>query len=77
MFLLNGISNIIGNEFPGLGSILLDQLFQYKKAVYIDDKIEILIQVIDKIKYSNRYVLKIICTNQNHESVLEGTTKVK
>lgn len=77
LFCLNGISNIIGNKFPGPGTIILEQSFKYKKAVYIDDEIEIFIKVIDKEDDKDRYVLEITCVNQNSENVLEGTTIVK
>lgn len=77
LFCLNCISNIIGNKFPGPGTILLEQSFKYKKAVYIDDEIEIFIKVIDKEDDKDRYVLGINCVNQNSQIVLEGTTIVR
>lgn len=77
LFCLNGISMIIGNDFPGKGSILLSQSFKYCKPVYIDDTIEITITITNIKQEKGIILLDILCKNQHDEVVLEGTTNVK
>ena len=45
LFCLNAISMILGNHFPGMGTILLSQSFEYKAPVYIGDVITVEVTV--------------------------------
>ncbi len=76
LFCINGISMIIGNSFPGEGAILLSQKFQYLRPVYIDDEIEISVEV-SGILPRDKYVLQTVCRNQLGEIVLEGESVIK
>lgn len=77
LFCLNGISMILGNYFPGEGTILIKQEFSYRKPVYIDDEIEICVSV-QEINIEKEIVkLECTCKNQNGEVVLCGYSKVK
>lgn len=77
LFCLNGISMIIGNHFPGEGSILINQIFNYKRPVYINDIIEVKIILKEKIEDKEILILEHVCLNQNGLIVMEGTSKVK
>lgn len=77
LFCLNAVSKLIGNNLPGRGSILLSQTFQYKKPVYIDDEVEVIIRIADIRFEKNIYILEVCCKNQNGEVVLMGESKVK
>lgn len=77
LFCLNGISMMIGNYFPGPGSILLSQSFYYRKPVYIGDVVEITIKIKDIKEEKGIIVLDVLCKNQKDEKILEGSTKVK
>ncbi|RMZ50141.1 MaoC family dehydratase [Flavobacteriaceae bacterium PRS1] len=45
--LLGGlISSILGNDFPGNGTIYLNQNMSFKKPVYLEDKVTIVIKII-------------------------------
>lgn len=72
LFCLNAISMILGNYFPGHGTILLSQSISYKKPVYIGDDIEVTITVDEIIKEKNIYVLSAVCRNQEQKTVLLG-----
>ena len=76
LFCINGISMIIGNYLPGNGAILISQNFKYMKPVYIDDSIEITVEVV-KILHGNKYILRTLCKNQLGDIVLDGESEVK
>ena len=76
LFCINGISMILGNYFTGNGTILISQTFEYKRPVYINDEIQIIVKVVN-ILSSNKYVLRTICKNQFGDIVLDGETVVK
>lgn len=77
LFCLNEISAILGNFLPGPGTILINEEFKYKKPVFIGDCITTKVEIIDVKKEKNIYVLRAECKNQNEDTVLEGTSKVK
>lgn len=76
LFCINGISMILGNYFPGEGTILISQNFQYKQPVYINDVIEITVTVADRMP-KNKYLLETICKNQEGRIVTKGESVVK
>lgn len=77
LFCLNAISMILGNYFPGNGTILLSQSFKYINPVYINDEIEVVLTVQEINHEKNIYVLSTVCKNQNSKIVLEGASTVK
>lgn len=77
LFCLNGISMIIGNDIPGRGAILMMQEFNYKRPVYINDKIEISVMIKDIDEIKGVYNLETLCVNQKGQVVLDGNSKVK
>lgn len=76
LFCINGISMVIGNYFPGEGTVLISQNFQYIKPVYINDVIGITVTVKDVLP-QNKYILETICKNQENNIVLKGESVVK
>jgi 3-hydroxybutyryl-CoA dehydratase len=69
------ISAVLGNDFPGQGTIYLSQTLKFKAPVFINDTITVVIEVID-IPIENRVLLKTTCTNQNNIIVIEGEALV-
>jgi 3-hydroxybutyryl-CoA dehydratase len=65
------ISAVLGNEFPGNGTIYLSQTMKFRAPVYIGDEISIEVEIIDFPK-ENRVLLSTICKNQNDIIVIEG-----
>ena len=54
--LLGGlISSILGNDFPGNGTIYLNQKMSFRKPVFIDDTVDIIIAVYSKCKWFKSY----------------------
>jgi 3-hydroxybutyryl-CoA dehydratase len=65
------ISAIIGNDFPGMGTIYVSQNMKFRRPVRIGDEITIRITVIESLE-KGRIKLDTICKNQMGESVVEG-----
>ncbi len=76
LFCLNAISMILGNHFPGMGTILLSQSFEYKAPVYIGDVITVEVTVTEAMP-KGVYLLSVVCQDQNRRKVLTGISKVR
>jgi 3-hydroxybutyryl-CoA dehydratase len=76
MYVGSFISAVIANDLPGLGTIYLHQSFDFKKPVYLGDRIAVTVEVISMIK-PTVYELETICTNQNDQVVIQGKAVVK
>ena len=69
------ISAVLGNEFPGHGTIYISQSLTLTSPVFIDDKITIVIEV-QEGSNSNRMKLKTLCMNQDNNIVIDGEAVV-
>jgi len=69
------ISSVIGNDFPGYGTIYLSQRLDFRKPVKINDDIHIKIREINTDEKKITY-LGITVTNQHNTIVVEGDAKV-
>ncbi len=69
------ISAVLGNDFPGEGTIYLSQSMRFLAPVFINDKITVSIEIIDFPK-DKRIQLKTICSNQDDVIVIEGEATV-
>lgn len=59
--LLGGfISGIIANDYPGEGSIYLQQIINFVKPCYIGDEIDVIIELIDKTESKYKLSTKIV-----------------
>lgn len=76
LFCLGMISNVIGNQLPGRGSILVSQEIKYRKPVYINDCIQAKVEVREILVEKSRLILACSCRNQQGDLVLEGTAAV-
>ncbi len=65
------ISAVLGNDFPGEGTIYLSQSIKFRAPVFINDEITVDAEVLDFPK-KQRVLLKTTCQNQNEEIVIEG-----
>ena len=77
--LLNSyISNVIGMQLPGTGTIYLEQNSKFVKPVYIGDTVTASVEIEDIIK-EEKGILKLSTNvvNQNGELCLEGYAIVK
>ncbi len=71
--LLGGlISNVLGNQLPGNGSIYISQTLAFLSPVYIGDTITVKVEVIEKRDEKRRIVCRTSCNNQKGTLVADG-----
>lgn len=70
------ISGVIGNEFPGAGSIYMHQKLVFKCPVYYSTNITIRIEI-DGINLEKKHVLlKTQCYDSNRKLLVDGNAKI-
>lgn len=70
------ISAVLGNDFPGIGTIYLSQSAKFKAPVFIDDEITATVEVTAYRADKCIATLKTTCTNQDGVVVVEGEAVV-
>lgn len=70
------ISNVLGNQLPGPGTIYMGQELRFVKPVYIGDTVTATATVVEKIEEKNRLKLETVVTNQKGEAVITGMATV-
>jgi 3-hydroxybutyryl-CoA dehydratase len=70
------ISNVIGNELPGLGSIYLSQSLKFVAPVFPNDTITARATVTSVRPDKPIVTLETVCTNQRGETVVTGEALV-
>jgi 3-hydroxybutyryl-CoA dehydratase len=70
------ISNVIGNELPGVGSIYLGQTLQFLAPVFPGDTITARATVTSVREDRPIMKLETVCTNQRDEVVIKGEATV-
>lgn len=71
------ISKVIGMYLPGPGTIYISQTLEFKKPIYLDDEIEVIVEVEKILKEKNRFQLITKVWNQKKECVLNGIAIVR
>ena len=72
--LLGGyISSLIANEYPGQGSIYLQQNLSFKNPCYIGDEIEVVVELIELT--GSKYKLKTVVKTEN-QILVDGESLV-
>jgi len=75
MLLVGLISNVVGNQMPGAGTVYETQTVRFLKPCYIGDTVRAqteVIQLVDK----GRVRLRTVCVNQYGELLLDGEALV-
>lgn len=70
------ISNVLGNQLPGPGTIYMGQELRFVKPVYIGDTVTATVTVRERMEEKNRLKLDTVVTNQRGEAVITGTATV-
>lgn len=70
------LSGVLGTQFPGVGTIYMSQMLQFRGPVFIGDRITLRLTVLEKITEKNRLRIETICTNQKEDQVLIGEALV-
>jgi 3-hydroxybutyryl-CoA dehydratase len=70
------ISNVLGNQLPGPGTIYMQQQLNFRAPVTIGDTITATVEIIEVFLDKKRVRLKTYCTNQNQVVVLDGEAMI-
>jgi acyl dehydratase len=70
------ISQLLGTQLPGLGTIYLSQSMKFKAPVYIGDEITATVEVVNYREDKRIATFRTTCTNQDGKLVLEGEAVV-
>lgn len=76
-FVSSQISEILGNNLPGPGSILVHQSFNFILPVYVGDTITCEVEVISIKESKNIIELKTTCFNSDKKIVINGISIIK
>lgn len=76
MLLGSLIASVIGNDFPGTGTIYLSQSIKFFHPAYVNDVLKINVEL-KEIKRNGWLVLKTECLNQSDKTILTGEATVK
>ena len=68
-------STLIGMTLPGKGSIITNLQFDFKKPIYVNDTIELSIEVTKKIPLTKHVFTNATITNQHSEVIAIGMLK--
>jgi phosphate acetyltransferase len=70
------ISTVLGTQFPGPGTILVDQTLHFARPVTIGDTISITVTAKQKFDHNKHVLFDCICTNQEGLQVVRGTAEI-
>ena len=70
------ISTVLGTQFPGPGTILVDQTLHFARPVTIGDIITITVTAKQKFERNRHVLFDCVCTNQEGLQVVHGTAEV-
>lgn len=70
------ISALLGNDLPGLGTIILWENMRFLLPVYIGDTIFAQVCIEDIVPEKRRIRLSFFCRNQENQIVMSGDTEV-
>ena len=70
------ISTVLGTQFPGPGTILVDQTLHFARPVTLGDTITITVTVKQKFDHNKHILFDCVCINQENLQVVRGTAEV-
>lgn len=70
------ISTVLATQFPGPGTILVDQTLHFARPVTIGDTVTITVTAKQKFDHNKHVVFDCVCTNQEGLQVVRGTVEV-
>jgi phosphate acetyltransferase len=70
------ISNVLGTQFPGPGTVYIDQTLHFSRQVRIGDTITVTVTCQRKFDHNHHVLFDCACTNQDGDKVVHGTAEV-
>ena len=70
------ISTVLGTQFPGPGTIYIDQSLHFSRPVRVGDTLTVKVTCQKKFEHNHHMILDCLCTNQDGQAVIRGTAEV-
>ena len=70
------ISTVLGTQFPGPGTIYIDQTLHFSRPVGLGDTITVKLTATRKFDHNHHIIFDCLCTNQDGQKVIAGTAEV-
>ncbi|PKO87310.1 MAG: enoyl-CoA hydratase [Betaproteobacteria bacterium HGW-Betaproteobacteria-10] len=70
------ISTVLGTQFPGPGTTLIDQSLHFARPVTIGDIVTVTVTAKQKFDHNQHVIFDCVCTNQDGMQVVRGTAEV-
>jgi len=71
------ISTVLGTQFPGPGTIYVDQTLHFSRPVTLGDTITVTLTCLKKFDHNHHILFDCVCTNQDGLKVILGTAEVR
>ncbi len=71
-FLLGLISKILGVDFPGQGTVYISQNSKFRKPVYTDTTVKVVLEITEVLAEKRRLILSTNIFDQDEEVCLKG-----
>ena len=71
------ISNLLGTEFPGPGTVYVDQSLHFLRPVRVGDTLTVKVICQRKFDHNHHIIFDCLCTNQDGTKVMTGTAEVE
>ena len=72
----SGRQTVLGTQFPGPGTIYIDQTLHFSRPVTLGDTITVTVSCKQKFEHNHHIIFDCICTNQDGMKVIRGTAEV-
>jgi len=69
-------SNILGTQFPGPGTVYIDQSLHFDRTIRVGDTLTVTVTCQRKFDHNRHILFDCNCTNQDNERVIHGTAEV-
>jgi phosphate acetyltransferase len=70
------VSNVLGTQFPGPGTVYIGQTFNFERPVRVGDTLTVVITCQQKFPHNHHIVFDCRVRNQDGDCVLHGTAEV-
>lgn len=70
------ISGVLGNDFPGDGTVYLSQELRFVRPVRYGDELTVRVQISEIEAGTGRMRLRTLCRNQNGKTVIDGSAYI-
>jgi phosphate acetyltransferase len=70
------ISTVLGTQFPGPGTLYIDQTLHFASQVRVGDVLTVTVTCQRKFDHNHHIIFDCLCTNQDGQKVIRGTAEV-